>query len=88
MEAISTVSAEFEHAAIEADSGINVGGLEIKVLPECQLGCESFEEKDGWRVEPFITNHGRIIDERGVGRCISRWDRYAIVRCDPKRRRA
>jgi len=31
---ISTISAELEHAPIETDSGINVRGFKIEVLPE------------------------------------------------------
>jgi len=31
---VSTVSAELEHAAIEADIGINIGRFEVEVVPK------------------------------------------------------
>jgi environmental stress-induced protein Ves len=35
---ISTIRADFQHTAVEADIGIHLGGLKIEVMLECQLG--------------------------------------------------
>jgi hypothetical protein len=84
LKGISTVSALLEHTPVKSDIGINVRGFKDEVVPECQLRCESFKENKGWRVQPFITNHSRIIDECRIWRRISRRGGYPIVRGDPK----
>jgi len=50
---VSTVCADLQYAAVEADIGIG-GGFKIKIVPECQLSAARFGKKDGRRIEPFV----------------------------------
>ena len=35
LECISTISAHLQHAAVEAEIRVQIGGFEIKIVPEC-----------------------------------------------------
>jgi hypothetical protein len=86
LKCISAVGAELQHAAVEPKVGVLGRCFKVKVVPECKLRDVAFENRDIPRVEALVADYCRIIDEGGIGRCISRRDRYSGIRCDPQRR--
>ena len=53
LKCISTVSAELKHTTIEPDSGVDLRGFKIEIVPECQLATAA-EEINRQRIEPFV----------------------------------
>jgi hypothetical protein len=78
LECISAIKADLQHAAIEAQIGIHVRCFKVEVLLEGQLR-SNCGEREGQRVEPFVTCHLRIIDESGVRQRICRWNGYSRI---------
>jgi hypothetical protein len=79
LKCISAVSAKLQHAAVKPDVGIHVGCFKIEVLPERQLRGESLEETHVWQVQPFVAHYNWIIDQRGIGQRIRRWNGHSGV---------
>jgi hypothetical protein len=46
LKGVSTVSAELQYAAVEAEVGVRVRGFKIEVLPEGQTWGEPFEKSE------------------------------------------
>ena len=66
---ISTVSAELQHATVEArESGFCIGCFKIEVVPESQTCGTALEKTELWRVEPLVAYYSGIIDEGSIGR--------------------
>lgn len=72
MKGISIVSAQLQHAAVEAEVWVCVGGFKIEVLPKGQTWKGTLEEIKVERVEPFVAYHGGIINVCSIGRGIRR----------------
>jgi hypothetical protein len=75
---VSTVRADLQYAAVEADIGIG-GGFKIKIVAECQLSAARFSKEDGRRIEPFVAYYSGVINECSIGRCIRRWAGHAAI---------
>ena len=86
LECISAIGANLQHTTVKAQIRVHIRCFKIKVVPECQLRDVPLENSDIYRIEPFVTDYRRIINERGVRWCISRRHRYSRIRCDPQRR--
>ena len=69
---VSIVSAELQHAAIEAEVWVGVGGFKIEVLPKGQTWGAPLEKIEFERVEPLVAYNGRIINGCSIGRGIRR----------------
>ena len=83
MKRISAVGANLKHATVEAQIGVHIRCFKIKVVPERHPGDEPLENSDICRIEPFVADYRRIINERGIRWCISRRHRHAEIRSDP-----
>jgi hypothetical protein len=79
LKCISAVSAKLQHATVKAEVRVHVRRFKVEVLPERQLRGEPLEKTNVWRVEPFVGNYGWIVDERGIGRRIRRWNRHSGI---------
>ena len=72
MKRVSIVSAELQHAAVEAEVRVGVGGFKIEVLPKGQTWGDPLEKSEFERVEPLVAYHTRIINVCSIGRGIHR----------------
>jgi hypothetical protein len=79
LKCISIVSAELQHAAVEAQIGIRIRCFKIEVLPEGQTWRATLEEIKLERNETFVANYGRIINERSIRRRVSGRHGYSKV---------
>jgi hypothetical protein len=66
LERISTVGADFEHAAIEAHAWINIRHFKIEIVAECQLTAAA-ENTNRQGIEPLVAKHCGIINEGELG---------------------
>jgi hypothetical protein len=69
---VSIVSAELQHAAVEAQIGIRLRCFKIEVLPKSQTWTATLEEIKLERVEPLVAYDGRIVNVCSIGRRIRR----------------
>ena len=60
------VNADLQHAAVKREIRIHIGRFEIEIMPECQLRGGCFEDRELYRVEPFVAYYRRIINERRI----------------------
>ena len=72
MKRVSIVSAELQHAAVEAQIGIRLRRVKIEVLPKGQTWTATFEEIKLGRAESLVAYHARIINVCSIGRGIRR----------------
>jgi hypothetical protein len=63
---VSIISAELQHAAVEAQVGIRVRCFKIEVLPECQTWKATLEKIELEGNEPLVAYYGRIINGSGI----------------------
>jgi hypothetical protein len=84
LECISTVKADFEHAAIEAKVGIFARRFQVEVVPECQAHEGGFRCRNTPYVEVLVADSGWVVDPRGIGLRISGRDRHTGIRCLPQ----
>lgn len=80
---VSTVSAEFQYAAVEAQVWISIGGFELEIVPKCQPCRQPFEETELERVKSFVAYHRRIINGGGIRKCVGWRHGYSRVRGHP-----
>lgn len=76
---IATVTAELQHATIEAQIRIRIRCFKIIVLTKRQTWIRTFEKREGQRVETFVANHGWIIYESSIRRRVSGRHGYSRV---------
>jgi hypothetical protein len=76
---VSIVSAELQHAAVEAQIGIRLRCFKIEVLPKGQTWRATLKEIKLERNEPFVAHYGRIINECSIGRRVSGRHGYSRV---------
>jgi hypothetical protein len=83
LECIAAVSAHLQHATVKTQLRILAWRFKIKVVPERQLRDVPFENTDIRRIEPFVADYRRIINERGIRGCIGGRHRHPRIRSDP-----
>jgi hypothetical protein len=76
---VSIVSAELQHAAVEAKIGIRLRCFKIEVLPKGQTWRATLEEIKLERNETFVANYGWIVYEGSIRWRVSRRHRYSRV---------
>jgi hypothetical protein len=80
---ISAIGANLQHATVEAEVGIHIRRLKIKIVAEPYPRDEPLENSDICRIEAFVADYRRIINEHGIRWCISRRHRHPEIRSDP-----
>ena len=68
MKRVSIVSAELQHATVEAQIRIRLRGFKIEVLPKGQTCKSTLEKIKLQRLEPLVAYHSRIVNICSIGR--------------------